>query len=196
MSRKSTEERQKEIIRATLELLDESGVQNLTISRIAERVGISEAALYRHFDGKLDIIAGIIEFVGSKMEDKFPGVSAEENSALEELKSIFLRHLEFIENTPGTARLLFSDEVHFNDSELRKKLKRVLDSRLRFIESLIGRGQTEGTVRNDISPSRLALTFIGLIQSRVLIWSLGGREDQLNQDDEALWKSFESMIRP
>ncbi len=195
MNRKSTEERQKEIIRATLELLDESGVQNLTIAHIAERVGISEAALYRHFDGKLDIIAGIIEFVGNKMEDKFPGGSAGENSALEDLKAVFLGHMEFIETTPGTARLLFSDEVHFNDKKLRKKLKKVLDSRLRLIESVIERGQTQGTVRDDISPSRLALAFIGLVQSRVLVWSLAGRKGDLSQDGEALWESFESMIR-
>jgi len=106
MNRKSTEERQKEIVRAALELLDESGVQNLTISHIAERVGISEAALYRHFDGKLDIISGCIEFVGKQMEERLSTISSEETSALEEMKGIFIRHLEFIEKNPGTASIV------------------------------------------------------------------------------------------
>ena len=194
MNRKSTEERQKEIVRAALELLDESGVQNLTISHIAERVGISEAALYRHFDGKLDIISGCIEFVGKQMEERFSTISSEETSALEEMKGIFIRHLEFIEKNPGTARLLFSDEVHFNDQALRHQLAEVVKGRTRFLENLIRKGQAEGVVRDDVEPANLALTFLGMIQARVLTWSLSERETGLNKEGEDLWKTFRTMV--
>ena len=194
MNRKSTEERQKEIVRAALELLDESGVQNLTISHIAERVGISEAALYRHFDGKLDIISGCIEFVGKQMEERLSTISSEETSALEEMKGIFIRHLEFIEKNPGTARLLFSDEVHFNDQALRHQLAEVVKGRTRFLENLIRKGQAEGVVRDDVEPANLALTFLGMIQARVLTWSLSGRKTGLKEEGEDLWKAFRTMV--
>lgn len=193
MARKDTDTRQKEIIEATLELLAENGTQNLTTARIADRVGISEAALYRHFNGKLDIIGSTIEFVGDRMKREV-STTPESESAMEELKDVFLRHLEYIEEHPGNARLLFSDEIHFEDQKLRDLLREVVEDRKKYIQEILARGQDQGEVRSDMDPEGVALMFIGLIQSKVLLWSLSGRDDSLKKQSKTLWEVFSRSI--
>lgn len=193
MARKDTNTRQKEIIEATLELLAENGTQNLTTARIADRVGISEAALYRHFDGKFDIIGSTIEFVGTRMRREV-STTPETESAMEELKGVFLRHLEYIEEHPGNARLLFSDDIHFDDEKLRDLLSEVIEGRKEYIQKIIEKGQDQGEVRTDVDPEGAALMFIGLIQSKVLLWSLSGRNDSLKKQSKTLWRVFSRSI--
>ncbi|MBS3791205.1 TetR/AcrR family transcriptional regulator [Candidatus Bipolaricaulota bacterium] len=193
MTRKDTDTRQKEIIEATLELLAESGTQNLTTAHIAERVGISEAALYRHFDGKYDIISSSIEFVGKRMRSELANIPAY-RSAREKLKLVFFRHLEYIEAHPGNARLLFSDDIHFDDQKLRGLLRDVVKERKRFIQEMIEEGQSQGAIKANVDPGGIALMFIGLIQTKVLLWSLSGRNDPLTRDSEELWEVFSQSI--
>ncbi|MEF8799117.1 MAG: TetR/AcrR family transcriptional regulator [Candidatus Bipolaricaulota bacterium] len=194
MTRKDTDTRQKEIIEATLELLAESGTQNLTTAHIAELVGISEAALYRHFDNKYDIIGSSIEFVGKRMRSELAKIPTEK-SAREKLKQVFFGHLEYIEDHPGNARLLFSDDIHFDDQKLRGLLRDVVEERKRFIQEIIEEGQTQGVIKSNVDPGGIALMFIGLIQTKVLLWSLSGRNDPLTRDGEELWEVLSQSIK-
>lgn len=193
MSRKDTETRQREIIEATLELLAESGTQNLTTARIAEQVGISEAALYRHFDGKFDIIGSSIKFVGKRMRSELSEIP-EEKSAKKKLKRVFFHHLEYIKDHPGNARLLFSDDIHFDDPELRKLLRGIVEERKSFIREIIEEGQQQGAIKPGMDPEGVALMFIGLIQSKVLLWSLSGRSYSLTRNSQKHWEVFEGSI--
>ncbi|MCF7890511.1 TetR/AcrR family transcriptional regulator [Candidatus Bipolaricaulota bacterium] len=193
MTRKDTDTRQREIIEATLELLAESGTQNLTTAHIAKRVGISEAALYRHFDGKYDIISSSIEFVGKRMRSELAKIPSEK-SIRKKLKRLFFRHLEYIEEHPGNARLLFSDDIHFDDEQLRGLLRGVVEERKRFIQNIVEEGQSQGEIKSDVASEGIALMFIGLIQIKVLIWSLSGREGSLTRDSEELWNVFSRSV--
>ncbi len=193
MTRKDTDTRQKEIIEASLQLLAESGTQNLTTAHIAERVGISEAALYRHFDGKYDIISSSIEYVGKRMRSELANLPGEK-SAREKLKSVFFKHLEYIEEHPGNARLLFSDDIHFDDERLRGLLRDVVEERKRFIREIIEEGQKQGVIKSGVASEGLALMFIGLIQTNVLLWSLSGRDYSLTRDGEELWNVFSRSV--
>ncbi|MGB9592440.1 MAG: TetR/AcrR family transcriptional regulator, partial [Candidatus Kryptoniota bacterium] len=63
MERKPTEIRQEEIKRAFLEIVDGEGLHNLSTRKLAEKVGVTEGALFRHFRSKRDIILSIIDSV-------------------------------------------------------------------------------------------------------------------------------------
>ena len=109
---------------------------------------------------------------------------------LKKLKQVFLRHLEYIEGHPGNARLLFSDEIHFDDKKLRELLKNVVEERKQFIKEMVVEGQSQGVIKPNLDPEGIALMFIGLIQAKVLLWSLSGRETSLKQESKNLWDVF------
>lgn len=57
---KPGDQRRKEIVRATLAILAEQGMHAWTTAALAERVGVSEATLFRHFDSKDDILSAAL----------------------------------------------------------------------------------------------------------------------------------------
>ena len=58
--RKNTEVRQVQIINAAGSLIFKYGSEHLTVRRIAAEVGISEAAIYRHFKSKKSILSFLL----------------------------------------------------------------------------------------------------------------------------------------
>ena len=53
--------RQEEITKEAIKLISEKGIQGLTIKNLSKRIGISEPAIYRHFEGKTDILLKLLE---------------------------------------------------------------------------------------------------------------------------------------
>ena len=55
-------ERQEEIILAAIALIAREGYKNLTIKKLASELNLSEAALYRHFVNKEDLLLSIMHY--------------------------------------------------------------------------------------------------------------------------------------
>jgi len=192
-TRKSHEERQREIVDATLELIAELGVQGLTTARLAERIGLSEASLYRHFDGKLDIVRHTIETIGQRLIRTLMD-STGSGTPSERLRRVLEAQLAFIEQRPGVPRILFSDEIHDNSESLREKLYDIMLRYTSFIENLLSEGVAAGEFRADLDLNAAAQSFLGLVQTQVLLWSLSdGRRAPTDRVDE-LWAMFQRGV--
>ncbi len=61
-------ERQIEIINVALELISEKGIQGLTIKNLAKKIGITEPAIYRHYDSKTDILIAVLDLFKQNTE--------------------------------------------------------------------------------------------------------------------------------
>lgn len=188
ISRKSTEERKEEIVKATLDLIGEKGIESLRTSEIADRVGFSEAALYKHFSTKEEIIKATIRTAGERIIDSLliTASEAETENELEKLRKVLETHLSFVQKEPGISRLLFSDEVHFNKEELRNQLLDIINKYQDFVKKLIKKGVEKGQVREDLDIESVSTVYLGLIQSQILFWSLSGGEKSLDERADAL----------
>ncbi len=196
LGRKNTKTRKKEIIETTLKLISEKGVRELKTARIAQKIGFSEAALYRHFSSKEEIISKTIETAGNRLLKTLS--EAEEETKNEDpmgkMKNIIRAHLEFVEKNPGVTRLLFSDEIHLNKKSLREKLLNIVDECLSFIKNLLEEGKKTGQIRKDVDIETASIFYIGLIQSQVLLWSLSGGKRSLSEKIEGLWEHYRKLI--
>ncbi len=63
--------RQKEITEVALELISEKGIQGLTIKNLANKIGITEPAIYRHYDSKIDILIAVLDLFKQNTEHFF-----------------------------------------------------------------------------------------------------------------------------
>ncbi|HBM17410.1 MAG TPA: hypothetical protein DD381_13870 [Lentisphaeria bacterium] len=75
-------DRQIEILEASVRLAAKNGVQAMTIKNISSEIGLTEAALYRHFQSKRDILLGIIHLFTLTSEGDFKAISMDTSSAL------------------------------------------------------------------------------------------------------------------
>jgi len=189
MARKPTAQRQIEIEQAVLDLIAADGTRGITMARIAARIGVSEAALYRHFRSKLDIIhATIVASFGRVMEKLTE--AAGKGKALARLHRVFIAQLQLIEDHPGMARILFSDEVHFNAEVLRRELNAHVGSLLKFVSDIINAGIKEGELSREIEADAAAALYLGLVQTQLLLWSMKGKVGRLTTGAEDLWALY------
>ena len=86
---KNSKSRKQQIARAAMEIIAEEGMHNLVMVKIAKRVGVTDAALYKHFKSKKDILFYMIEDIEKmRMEDahleelKLSGPELEEHKAM------------------------------------------------------------------------------------------------------------------
>lgn len=196
MGRKSTDERKKEVVEATLELIGEKGIESLRTSEISDRVGFSEAALYKHFSSKEEVIRTTIRKAGEELIDSLTDVVEEAGTEneVEKLRLVLKKHFKFISHNPGITRLLFSDEVHFNREDLRQELLGIIDRYRDFIESILRRGIENGQIKRDLDMKAATTLYLGLVQSQILFWSLSGGEKSLDNQVDVLWPRFREIL--
>ena len=192
--KKSTHIRKEEIVQAAFEVLGKGGAGSLTIAAIAETAGMSEANIYRHFKGKDAIYSALVDFIGASVMGKAATIAAGSRRPQEKLKTIFFSHMTLIEEHPGMPRLIFSEDIRLGN----KKVGRKISSRLRaYVETLAGiiaAGIDEGDFRQGLCPRETALTFLGLIQSTALRWTIGSESFDMKMEAKKLWSNFMHLV--
>jgi AcrR family transcriptional regulator len=190
----SNEARRKHVVDATLKIISEKGVRNLTTAAIAHEVGMSEANLYRHFANKDEILQVTVGRIAEGLQKNLGKVLEHPGKPIENLRKIFILHLEFVEKNEGIPRLVFSDEIHGGNRELQATILNTINAYSAKLESIIKEGQIAGCIKEDIDPASSALTMIGMIQVTILRWSLSGFSLPLEKEGTMLWNNFEKFI--
>ena len=187
-------ERQNEIIDKSVELIAVSGIQNLTIKNLARSVGVSEPAIYRHFDSKFDILDAILDrfiYIASDVLD------SEEIKKIEPLDKIgyFLkdRYKRCMQN-PKLAKVMFSEELFQDDERLSKKVLMIMHSHKEKMHYIISEALENGTIRNDIDSTSLFRIIFGPMRLLIKQWYLSGYMFDLLVEGEKLWETEKKLI--
>lgn len=162
-TRKSTEVRRTEIAQAALRVIGQRGASSLTAATLAESVGVTPGALFRHFDSMEDILTGAVEWAVAQVEATFPAAAL---PARARLLQMALARVELIRRTPGLAWLLLSDQVYLSVpagavASLRALVKRSQGYLLAALEE----GAAEGSLRADLEPRTLLVMLGGTIHA-------------------------------
>lgn len=192
MARKSTDERKKEIVEAALELIGEKGIASLRTSEIAEKVGFTEAAMYKHFDRKENILRETVKTAGGRLMEALADV---EDRGLGEMYSVMETHIEFLQSNPGIIRILFSEEVHFNRKELRSELLKVVGRYRELVMGILEGAEKEGELKKNLDKEAIFDIYFGVLQSSLVIWSLNDGKTSLMERFEKTWEEFEKAIK-
>lgn len=119
--------RRQEILHAFALMLETHPGSRITTAALAEQVGVSEAALYRHFPSKARMLEGLIEFVEESLFSRIGRILAEESSPQSRCRSIMWLLLSFAERNPGLARLLVGDALQGENERLRARVRQLFD---------------------------------------------------------------------
>ena len=122
----NTDIRQEQIVEAALELIGENGVYALSISGIAERVGIVPSALYRHFKSKDDVLDAILELLRKRLMGNVERVREESSEAMQRLKLILNRHARMLSENRAIPFVVFSDGIYTGHSERKAMVARII----------------------------------------------------------------------
>ncbi len=196
MTRKTGKERRAEIIQSSLELASEVGVGNVSTQAIADRVGIAQATVFKHFKTRNDIFRAVLEFVASKVFKVLEAQINSGNPADIRLKNFIERHLAMVNKMKGVPRLLFSDRLHVEDPELKKTVRGIITKLTENIEKLIKDGMAEGTFNPNVNAQHMARMVVTLVQGSIMRWSIFDFEHKLTDRSEEIWNVIWPALKP
>jgi AcrR family transcriptional regulator len=188
-------ERQIEIIEAAANRIDKHGIQDLTIKTLATDLNLSEAALYRHFKSKNDILHGILSFFIQTMSDRLSVVlSNKDASPSELLKGIFDSQLKTFVNKPSIVSIIFSESIFQFNKELSKTVSSLMELMQNHIENIVKKGQSDGTYSKIVGVSTTATIIMGGMRITVLKWKLSGHKSDLIKDGHKVLNGILKML--
>ncbi len=145
--------RRQQILEALAQMLEASPGDRITTAALAKAVGVSEAALYRHFPSKSKMFEGLIEFIEETVFTRINRIVSEEPTALQQCEKILFLLLTFTERNPGLTRLLTGDALTGENDRLRKRVAQFFER----LETQIKQILREAELREGLRPS-LTLT--------------------------------------
>ncbi len=175
----NTTERQKDILTAAFSLIANQGIQELTIKNLAKAVGVSEPALYRHFDSKASILSAVVDEIITIRNKAWNDTVAEGKPAVECLKSFFQRQAQSFESLPSLAIVLFPDMLFKQDPDLLERIRFMIKETGDRIKRLLDAGIAEGSFKKDMDSRAVSLMLIGGFRILVSEWQMN-REQQKN----------------
>ena len=123
-SKKKSSDRKLEILRTLVRMMTESENKHITTKSLAAAIGISEAALYRHFPSKAKMYEEIIGFAENYVMTAVNSISSSEYSGLEQAKKLFLALIDIKTKEPGLVFLFCGDSLTSEDPRLQGELNR------------------------------------------------------------------------
>lgn len=130
--------RREQILAALAKMLENSPGERITTSSIAKEVGVSEAALYRHFPSKTKMFEGLIESIEDTIFSRITAILAEDKPALIRCEKILLCILHFAEQNSGLSRLLIGDALTGETERLRTRIAQFHTKLAQQLAQLLG----------------------------------------------------------
>jgi AcrR family transcriptional regulator len=185
--------RQEEIITVALTLAAEKGVQELTIRNVAQAIGISEPAIYRHFTSKREILSGIIDMLVAIRKEAWEQSVTGQGDPVARLFRFFINQARQFERFPALAIILFPDELFRNDVELLNRVQEVMAATMQDIRELIAQARSLLLLKQDVDPYVAGLLLVGGFRLLVSSWrveaSRAGGVSLVTQVEEFLKKA-------
>ncbi|KAE8176826.1 MULTISPECIES: nucleoid occlusion factor SlmA [Photobacterium] len=129
--------RREEILQCLAHMLESNqGSQRITTKMLAANVGVSEAALYRHFPSKARMFEGLIEFIEDSIITRINRILDDEKDTLTRLRMVLQLILMFGERNPGLSRIMTGHALMFEQDRLQSRINQLferIESQLRQI---------------------------------------------------------------
>lgn len=193
--RENTEIRQKQIVNAAGRLIFKYGSEHLTVKRIAEEVGISDAAIYRHFKSKRSILSFLLSHIEESLLRDISQETAEtEPMSLDNIERIIGNHFSQISMHKGFSFQIIAEIISLGDRKLNKQASQTIDKYISRLKELLTAGVSDGAVRQDIDLDAAATLLFALIQGLVNIWALREGRFNLLENYTALWRIYRETV--
>ena len=187
-------ERQQQIVDESIKIIAEHSIQQLTIKNLSRRIGISEPAIYRHFESKIDILLAILESFKQTKNSIINRIAVDNMPALEKFEAIFTEHLKVFVANPALAAAVFSEEIFQNEKRLSETVFSIMRMNQQTHMDIIEIAQKNKEIKDGISGRNLSVMIMGSLRLMVTRWRLSGFAFDLEKEGLELWNTIKNLI--
>lgn len=159
-------ERKSQILQTLAQMLEGPSAERITTAALAARIEVSEAALYRHFRGKADMFAGLIDFVEQTLFSLINKITSEEQSGLRQTEAIMTMLLGFAQKNRGMTRVLIGDALVTEDDALQARINQIHDRIEAALKQALRFAVTQKEVAGDVDLAAQANALMSFVAGR------------------------------
>ena len=160
--------RKEQILGSLASMLESCPGERITTAALAKRVGVSEAALYRHFPSKTKMFESLIKFIEETLFLRVSRIIKEEQSAHIKCYKILTLMLTFCERNPGMTRLLTGDALAGETDSLRGRISQFYDRIESQLKQVLREAQIKENLKPAASPTAVANLLLACVEGRLL----------------------------
>ena len=160
-------DRKDQILQTLAQMLEASAGSKITTAKLAANLGVSEAALYRHFPSKTRMFESLIDFVEETLFSRITQILNEESNQLTRCKKILTLFLVFCERNPGITRILSGDALTGEHERLRGRVAQVYDRIETQLRQCLRMAEVEEGWRTAIPVNTSANLLLALVEGRI-----------------------------
>ena len=159
--------RRREILEALAHQLESSPGAKMTTAGLAAALGLSEAALYRHFASKAQMYEGLLEFAEESIFERVNRILDEESSATARTEKLLTLVLLFAERNPGITRLLTGDVLVGETARLRARVQQLFDRLETQLRQVLREGELNQSQEGRAGVPAVADLLVNLVSGKM-----------------------------
>ncbi|MBX9716798.1 MAG: nucleoid occlusion factor SlmA [Burkholderiaceae bacterium] len=168
-------ERRVQILQGLAAMLEQPGAERVTTAALAARLGVSEAALYRHFASKAQMFEGLIEFIETSIFTLVNQIHEREASGAVQARKVVTLILQFGERNPGMVRVMVGDALVFEQDRLVVRMNQFFDRiEAQLRQSLRGAGDAAGSLTASVDAQVVSSLLTSFIVGRLHRYARSG----------------------
>jgi len=184
-----------DIIEAAIRIIARNGYAELTTKNLAKALNLTEAALYRHFDSKRDLIKGLLDYFETISCGVLQQLKQVDKSPLEKIRDFVLDRYKLFVSNPDLGKVMFSEELFKHDLSFADDMQRIMHAHKDEIIRYLTEGQGIGSVRKDIRKLDIFRIIVGSMRLTITQWNLSGHTFDLVEEGTQLWNTIENLIK-
>jgi AcrR family transcriptional regulator len=188
-------ERQLEIIEAAGKILTNSGVGGLTIKNLAKEMNFSEAAIYRHFTSKENIVVAMLAYLANKMDERYTKALGDDLNPEEKFISLFQNQFSFFHNNPHFVVAVFSDGLMEESEHINATILQIMAVKMKYLSPILVEGQKTNIFIKTIPSEDLVHIVMGTIRLQMFKWKRANFQFDINKKGEEIIQSLLTIIK-
>ena len=167
-SKQPTEVRQTSLVEAALKLAAERSPADITTGDLAQVVGLTQGAVFRHFANKEAIWLAALDWTTDTLMTRLNVAASAALTPLDALGAVFMAHVDFVVAHPGVPRVIFQELQRAQDTALKSRVRALMLQYRLLLAGLLQRAQAQRLLAPGTDLQAAAVLFVGSIQGLVM----------------------------
>ncbi|MEM5537860.1 nucleoid occlusion factor SlmA [Neptuniibacter pectenicola] len=158
--------RREQILQSLAHMLESPG-QKITTAALAKEVGVSEAALYRHFPSKARMFEGLIGFIEDTVFSRVTVITQVEGDGIKQCEQVLTLMLAFVERNPGMARILTGEALAGETDRLRQRINQFFERLETQLKQILREAEVKNGLRTHTTAGASANLMLSAAEGKV-----------------------------
>lgn len=186
--------RREHILQALAAMLESAPGARITTAALAKEVGVTEAALYRHFPSKARMFEGLIDFVEEVVFSRVSLILEEEKDARARCEKIIFLLLMFAERNPGITRILNGDALTGEHERLQARIVQFFDRLEAQVRQVLREAELKENLGTTITSSAAANLLMTFVEGHLSRFVRSGFRQLPTEYWEVQWRYFQQTL--